>query len=94
MDMVGLDNLSNLSNSVILFCDNLSICHRLYSALTKKEVLMSSGGADSYFCESAHGFSLKIFFVALRGRTLVHFPFFRGKNEKLGPYKTLGLPST
>lgn len=94
MDMVGLNNLSNLRNSVILFRDNPSICYRLCSALAKKEVLMCSGGPDTYFCESAHKFPIKIFFVALGGRTLVHLPLFRGKNEKSGPYKTLGIPST
>lgn len=54
---------------------------------------MCFGGADSYFCKSARGFPIKIFFVALEGRTLVYLPLFSGKNEKSGLYKTLGLPS-
>lgn len=60
---LDFNNLSNLSNSVILFCDNPSICYRQCSALTKKEVLMCSGGPDAYFCESAHKFPIKIFFL-------------------------------
>lgn len=46
---------------------------------------MCFGDADSCFCESAHGFPIKILFVALGERTLVHLPLFRGKNEILGP---------
>lgn len=64
-----------------LYC----ICYRLCSALAKREVLMCFGDADSCFCESAHGFPIKILFVALGERTLVHLPLFRGKNEILGP---------
>lgn len=61
--------------------------------MAKREVWACFGGADSYFWKSAHGFSIKILFVALGEGTLVHLPLFRGKNEKSGPYKTLGLPS-
>ena len=58
---------------------------------------MGFGGANlgNYpLCKSGHGFPVRILSVAIGGGTFVHLPLFIAKNEKSGPYKTLGLPST